>query len=204
MSDCCAASLRATISRPRRVAVEPMDDARSCHARRSRRSGRPRASSALTSVPAPVAGRRMDDEAGGLVDDEQVVVLVRDGRPRSSGPASRCSAARARPARRASARAPDSSACSRGAARRSAVSGPRAMRRWTSSAVRPVDVGDEAVDPADARALGHDERSAGEGAGSASSLSCARPAARAPRSPASVCRQARQQGQREQQHDRTR
>ena len=37
-----------------------------------------RPSSALTSVPVEWPGRRMDDQAGGLVDDQQVVVLVDD------------------------------------------------------------------------------------------------------------------------------
>ena len=37
------------------------------------------AMSALTSVPAVMAGGRMDDEAGRLVDDDEVVVLVDDG-----------------------------------------------------------------------------------------------------------------------------
>ena len=57
------------------VAVEPVDDARPVglapRPRRRAPAGRGRACRA-------VAGRRMDDEAGGLVDDEQVLVLPGD------------------------------------------------------------------------------------------------------------------------------
>ncbi len=61
----------------RRVAVEPVDDPRSFRlvAPRDRVRGE-----AMDERAAPMPGGRVDDHAGRLVDDEQVVVLVRDAK----------------------------------------------------------------------------------------------------------------------------
>ena len=56
------------------VAVEPMHDSRPLLVAARCSAGE----NAVDEGPAPVAGRRVDDDAGGLVHDEQVLVLVRD------------------------------------------------------------------------------------------------------------------------------
>jgi hypothetical protein len=62
---------------PARVAVEAVDDAGPCDARDAAVVVAARAER-VDERPAPVAGRRVDHEAGRLVDDQQVLVLVDD------------------------------------------------------------------------------------------------------------------------------
>ena len=64
---------RATTMQARRVAVEPVDDAGRCAARRRRSVP----ASASTSVPLAWPGAGVHDEPGRLVDHEQVLVLPR-------------------------------------------------------------------------------------------------------------------------------
>ena len=99
--------------------------------------------SASTSVPVGVPGARVDDEAGGLVDDEQVLVLAGDAAAR---PAARPPAARLRRRARAS---PRPRAGSSSAAARPSTSTPgrdralgrrrasRRARRGSGRAARP-------------------------------------------------------------------
>ena len=71
----CASSERATTRSPERVAVEPVDDARALGllAALDLAGEQPVDDRAVR-----VAGRRVDDDAGRLVHDQQVLVLVGD------------------------------------------------------------------------------------------------------------------------------
>ena len=84
-----ACSVCATTMQPGRVAVEPVHDAAAAP------SSPPAATptSAWTSVPVACPAAGMDDEARGLVDDEQVLVLVGDAKLDAPRAASGCGAA---------------------------------------------------------------------------------------------------------------
>ena len=80
ISDCLRRVVLGDHQQPARVAVEAMDDARPRDAGdpavlRSAGAGEQRVDERVAVV---MAGRRVDDEAGRLVDDQQVVVLVDD------------------------------------------------------------------------------------------------------------------------------
>ena len=84
-SAACTASLRATTSRP--------EVSRSSRCTTPARSGSSppatRPASACTSVPGRWPARGVDDDAGGLVDDQQVLVLVGDRERRVRAPRAR-------------------------------------------------------------------------------------------------------------------
>ena len=100
MIEACAASVPGDHQQAARVAIEAMDDPGSLDAG-DPAAGRPVAvgQERVDERAAGVAGRRMDDQPGRLVDDQQVVVLVDD--PRAGSPAPARGRARPAPARRA-------------------------------------------------------------------------------------------------------
>ena len=104
------------------VAVQPVHDAR--RARRPRRRRRMPAS-ACASVPVAVPARRVHDDAGGLVDDEQVLVLVGDRVRRVAAPS-----------RRAAPRSGSSTATSSPRAQHGGAWAPRAP----STSTRPASI----------------------------------------------------------------
>ena len=90
MSEACAASCPGDHQQPARVAVEAMDDARPLDAGDAAPGlavavGQQR----VDERAARMARRRVDDQPGRLVDDQQVVVLVDDPQRRCRAPAAR-------------------------------------------------------------------------------------------------------------------
>ena len=78
ISEACARVVAGDHQQPARVAVEAMDDARPLDAGDPAVVGSPPGEQRVDQRAVAVAGRRVDDEPGRLVDDQQVVVLVDD------------------------------------------------------------------------------------------------------------------------------
>ena len=115
---------------PARIAVEAMDDARPLDAG----DAAPGLAVAVRQErvderAARMTGRRVDDEPGRLVDDQQVLVLVDDPQRRSRAPAR--DRGRSAPGRRSSAPSRARRSHSREAPRRTTVRRPSEISFWT-------------------------------------------------------------------------
>ena len=64
---------------PARVLVQPMHNPRPAHAADPRQAVAAMREQGVDQGPAGMAGRRVDDHAGGFVDDDEVAVLMNDG-----------------------------------------------------------------------------------------------------------------------------
>ena len=126
-ASCLATISRPLVSRSRRWTIPGRATPGDAAVLRRRRS---RARSALTSVsPSWWPGRRVDDEAGRLVDDQQVVVLVDDAERRCLARAP--GRARSASGRRAGPRCPAATIAFARTGTPSAVSRPSEMSFWT-------------------------------------------------------------------------
>ena len=77
-SPSCATSVLATTSKPGRILVDAVDDPRPRDAADARKAATAMVEQGVDQRPVAISGSGVDDQPGGLVDDQQMLVLEHD------------------------------------------------------------------------------------------------------------------------------